>query len=300
MGNTVIELKSLSRSYGYGEGTTYALKDFDLTVKRGEFIMIMGPSGCGKTTLLNIIGLLDRPNFGSYILDGESVARLSGRKKAGLRSKKIGLIFQDFNLIPTLNVLDNVALPLTYAGIKSRAKRYIAADKILKRFHLEKREYFLPFQLSGGQKQRVAIARSLVGNPEIILADEPTGNLDSRSAHIVMEELKSLHEDGNTIIMVTHNPSLTTYATRVIHMLDGHIDTDVKTVADQDLPQPVSIHFGRANLDRKNQATEEAETPDISIDIKEEVKSTNKSKRKSNKVKKLQKKSARKKKKETL
>lgn len=300
MGNTVIELKSLSRSYGYGEGITYALKDFDLTVKRGEFIMIMGPSGCGKTTLLNIIGLLDRPNFGSYILDGESVARLSGRKKAGLRSKKIGLIFQDFNLIPTLNVLDNVALPLTYAGVKSRSKRYIAADKILKRFHLEKREYFLPFQLSGGQKQRVAIARSLVSNPEIILADEPTGNLDSRSAHIVMEELKSLHEDGNTIIMVTHNPSLTTYATRVIHMLDGHIDTDVKTVADQDLPQPVSIHFGRANLDRKNQAAKETETPDISIDIKEEVKSDGKAKKKSRKVKKLQKKSTRKKKKETL
>lgn len=300
MGNTVIELKSLSRSYGYGEGTTYALKDFDLTVKRGEFIMIMGPSGCGKTTLLNIIGLLDRPNFGSYILDGESVARLSGRKKANLRSKKIGLIFQDFNLIPTLNVLDNVALPLTYAGVKSRSKRYIAADNILKRFHLEKREYFLPFQLSGGQKQRVAIARSLVGNPEIILADEPTGNLDSRSAHIVMEELRSLHEDGNTIIMVTHNPSLTTYATRVIHMLDGHIDTDVKTVADQDLPQPVQIHFGRAILDRKNEATEEKDAPEIDIDIKEEVKSTGKSKKKSKKVKKLQKKSTRKKKKETL
>ena len=298
MGNIAIELKSLSRSYGYGEGATYALKDFDLEVRRGEFIMIMGPSGCGKTTLLNIIGLLDRPNFGSYMLDGEPVARLSSRKKAHLRSTKIGLIFQDFNLIPSLNVLDNVALPLTYAGnSKSKSKRYIAADDILRRFHLEKREYFLPFQLSGGQKQRVAIARSLVSKPEIILADEPTGNLDSRSAHVVMEELKSIHEEGNTIIMVTHNPSLTTYATRVIHMLDGQIDKDVKTVADQDLPQPVSIHFGRANLDQADH-TEPPEdiTPDISIPIEEEVKVNGKRKKNSSrKLKKLQKKSSKKK-----
>ena len=300
MGNTVIELKSLSRSYGYGEGTTYALKDFDLTVKRGEFIMIMGPSGCGKTTLLNIIGLLDRPNFGSYTLDNEPVARLSARKKAKLRSTKIGLIFQDFNLIPSLNVLDNVALPLTYSGKKSYKKRYLLSDQILRRFHLEKREYFLPFQLSGGQKQRVAIARSLVNKPEIILADEPTGNLDSRSAHIVMEELKSIHEEGNTIIMVTHNPSLTTYATRVIHMLDGRIDTDIKTVADSDLPQPVSIHFGHANLDRKSQeAPEETETEDLEIEITAEVKKDQKkSKPSKRKIKKLQKKAAKTKRKE--
>ncbi|MBQ7040855.1 ABC transporter ATP-binding protein [Candidatus Saccharibacteria bacterium] len=300
MGNTVIELKSLSRSYGYGEGTTYALKDFDLTVKRGEFIMIMGPSGCGKTTLLNIIGLLDRPNFGSYILDNEPVARLSARKKAKLRSTKIGLIFQDFNLIPTLNVLDNVALPLTYSGKKSYKKRYLLSDQILKRFHLEKREYFLPFQLSGGQKQRVAIARSLVSKPEIILADEPTGNLDSRSAHIVMEELKSIHDEGNTIIMVTHNPSLTTYATRVIHMLDGRIDTDIKTVADSDLPQPISVHFGHANLDLKNQELPaETKTEDLEIEITAEVKKDQKkSKSSKHKIKKLQKKAARTKRKE--
>ena len=300
MGNTVIELKSLSRSYGYGEGTTYALKDFDLTVKRGEFIMIMGPSGCGKTTLLNIIGLLDRPNFGSYILDNEPVARLSARKKAKLRSTKIGLIFQDFNLIPTLNVLDNVALPLTYSGKKSYKKRYLLSDQILKRFHLEKREYFLPFQLSGGQKQRVAIARSLVSKPEIILADEPTGNLDSRSAHIVMEELKSIHDEGNTIIMVTHNPSLTTYATRVIHMLDCRIDTDIKTVADSDLPQPISVHFGHANLDLKNQELPaETKTEDLEIEITAEVKKDQKkSKSSKHKIKKLQKKAARTKRKE--
>lgn len=260
----------------------------------------MGPSGCGKTTLLNIIGLLDRPNFGSYILDNEPVARLSARKKAKLRSTKIGLIFQDFNLIPTLNVLDNVALPLTYSGKKSYKKRYLLSDQILKRFHLEKREYFLPFQLSGGQKQRVAIARSLVSKPEIILADEPTGNLDSRSAHIVMEELKSIHDEGNTIIMVTHNPSLTTYATRVIHMLDGRIDTDIKTVADSDLPQPISVHFGHANLDLKNQELPaETKTEDLEIEITAEVKKDQKkSKSSKHKIKKLQKKAARTKRKE--
>lgn len=240
----LIELKGISRRYGHGDATSYALKDFDLEVKCGEFIMIMGPSGCGKTTLLNIIGLLDRASFGSYFLAGEPVERLKGRKKAKLRANKIGFIFQDFNLIPTINVLDNVTLPLTYSG-SSRVRREKQADQILERFHLRQKEYYMPSQLSGGQQQRVAIARSLISSPEIILADEPTGNLDSRSAHIVMEELRKIHSEGNTIIMVTHNPALTVYATRVINMLDGHIDTDIKTVADRDLPQPVSIRFNK-------------------------------------------------------
>lgn len=238
----IISLQKISRRYGYGDAESFALKNFSLTVKRGEFIMIMGPSGCGKTTLLNMIGLLDKPTSGKYKLSGQPVESLSARKKARLRAKNIGFIFQNFNLIPTLPIIENVALPLVYSGV-TKTSRLVQSSDTLARFHLQKREYYMPSQLSGGQQQRVAIARSLVSKPEIILADEPTGNLDSRSSHIVMEELKRIHSEGNTIIMVTHNPSLTTYATRVIHMLDGHIDTDIKTVADRDLPQPVSIRF---------------------------------------------------------
>ena len=245
--DVVIDLKNLSKRYGMGDAESYALKDFDLTVKRGEFIMIMGPSGCGKTTLLNIIGLLDKPTDGEYLLGGKQVTRISDRKKARLRAKKIGVIFQDFNLISHLSVLDNVVLPMTYAGF-TKIHRELQADRILERFRLQEREYYMPYQLSGGQQQRVAIARSLVTNPEIILADEPTGNLDSRSSHIVMEELREIHSEGNTIIMVTHNAELTAYATRVIHMLDGQIDTDIKTVADKDLPQPVEIHFRKRKI----------------------------------------------------
>lgn len=236
--NTVIELKGITKRYGYGDTESFALKDVDLTVKRGEFIMIMGPSGCGKTTLLNTIGLLDRATEGSYILNGENVAGISSRRQAKLRAKKIGFIFQDFNLIPDIPIIDNVALPLVYTG-HSKTAQLKQASSALSRFHLQEREYYFPYQLSGGQQQRVAIARAIVSDPEIILADEPTGNLDSRSSHIVMEELKAIHEEGNTIIMVTHNPSLTTYATRVINMLDGQIDTDVKTVSDNNLPKPV-------------------------------------------------------------
>ena len=234
---TIIELKSISKSYGFGDTESYALHNFNLTVKRGEFIMIMGPSGCGKTTLLNIIGLLDKANAGEYYLAGKSVDRISARKKANFRAKEIGFIFQSFNLIPNLPVIENVSLPLIYSGYH-QTRRLKMADTILERFHLREREYYMPYQLSGGQQQRVAIARSLIANPSIILADEPTGNLDSRASHIIMEELQEIHSLGNTIIMVTHNPALTTYATRVINMLDGEIDTDIKTVADRDLPRP--------------------------------------------------------------
>ena len=242
--NILIELKGLTKRYGYGDTESFALKDFDLTIKRGEFIMIMGPSGCGKTTLLDIIGLLDRATYGDYILNGENVASISARRQAKLRAKKIGFIFQNFNLIEDLPIIENVALPLVYTGY-TKTSRLKHASSVLKRFHLDEREYYLPYQLSGGQQQRVAIARAIVGNPEIILADEPTGNLDSRASHIVMEELKAIHDEGNTIIMVTHNPTLTVYATRVIHMFDGQIDTNVKTVADANLPQPVSVKIKR-------------------------------------------------------
>lgn len=223
----VIALKGLTKRFGIGDAEHTVLDGIDLTIKKGEFIAIMGPSGCGKTTLLNVLGLLDRSDDGDYQLDGKSVKRLSGRAHARIRSDQVGFVFQNFNLIPRLNVIDNVALPLTYKGIR-KTKRLHAASKMLSTFHLSEREYYMPWQLSGGQTQRVAIARALVNDPSIVLADEPTGNLDSKSSHIIMEELSDIHKRGNTIIMVTHNPSLTTYASRVITMLDGRIDTDTK------------------------------------------------------------------------
>lgn len=222
-----IKLIALNKKYGVGDAETLALDNINLTIEKGEFVAIMGPSGCGKTTLLNILGLLDRSIEGDYELDGKLASSISRRKQAYIRSRQIGFIFQNFNLIPRLSVIENVALPLTYKGIR-KTKRLQMASNILKNFHLNEREYYMPYQLSGGQVQRVAIARALVNQPSIILADEPTGNLDSHASHIIMEELSDLHERGNTIIMVTHNPLLTTYASRVITMLDGQIDTDTK------------------------------------------------------------------------
>ena len=250
MNEEIIKLKGLTKRYGYGDAEYFALKDFDLTIKRGEFIMIMGPSGCGKTTLLNIIGLLDHPTSGEYILNGENVAGISASRQARIRAKKIGFIFQNFNLIEDLSILENVALPLVYVG-QPRTVRLKNASEALRRFRLGEKEYYYPPQLSGGQQQRAAIARAVVSDPEIILADEPTGNLDSRTSYMVMDELKKIHEEGNTIVMVTHNPALTTYATRVINMLDGQIDTDIKTVADHNLPQPVSIKIKKRKHKRK-------------------------------------------------
>lgn len=223
----VIALKGLTKRYGIGDAEHTVLDGIDLTIKKGEFIAIMGPSGCGKTTLLNILGLLDRADDGEYKLDGKSVKKLSGASRARIRSDQVGFVFQNFNLVPRLNVIENVALPLTYKGMH-KTKRLQAASKMLGNFHLSEREYYMPWQLSGGQTQRVAIARALVNDPSIVLADEPTGNLDSKASHVIMEELSDIHKRGNTIIMVTHNPSLTTYASRVITMLDGRIDTDTK------------------------------------------------------------------------
>lgn len=223
----VIVLRELKKRFGIGDAEHYALDGIDLTIQKGEFIAIMGPSGCGKTTLLNVLGLLDSDIEGEYELDGRPVATLGSRRKARIRSQQIGFIFQSFNLISRLSVIENVALPLTYKGIP-KLGRLKQASAMLHTFHLGEREYYMPHQLSGGQTQRVAIARALVNDPSIILADEPTGNLDSRASHIIMEELSDLHKRGNTIIMVTHNPRLTTYASRVITMMDGKIDTDTQ------------------------------------------------------------------------
>lgn len=223
----VIELFSLSKMFGVGDATTVALDNVTLTIDKGEFVAIMGPSGSGKTTLMNILGLLDTPTHGEYFLEGKAVASLSGRKRAKLRRDHIGMIFQNFNLLSRTNVIENVALPLTYRG-SLHSRRLNAASKLLRTFGLNEREYYMPYQLSGGQLQRVAIARALVTKPAIILADEPTGNLDTKSSEIIMSELRDIHHQGNTIIMVTHNPDVAIYADRVIQMVDGTVASDSK------------------------------------------------------------------------
>lgn len=224
----LIELKEVSKIYGFGEATTLALDEIDLSVDKGEFVAVMGPSGCGKTTLMNIIGLLDHPTHGSYTLDGRYVSRLRSNQQAKLRRDRIGFVFQSYNLLPRLNVLENVALPLAYRGM-TPVRRNKRASDILEIVGMREREYFYPRQLAGGQAQRVAIARALVNNPAIIIADEPTGNLDSTDSRVVMELLAEIHRQGNTVLLVTHNPELTRYAERVLYMHDGMIVGDEKT-----------------------------------------------------------------------
>jgi putative ABC transport system ATP-binding protein len=261
----VIQLKDLKKRFGIGDAEHFALDGMDLTIQKGEFIAIMGPSGCGKTTLLNILGLLDRSTDGEYFLDGQDVSTIGMGRQARIRSRQIGFIFQSFNLISRLNVIENVALPLAYKGIM-RTKRLMLASNILGTFHLNEREYYMPHQLSGGQMQRVAIARALVNEPSIILADEPTGNLDSRSSHIIMEELSDLHKRGNTIIMVTHNPRLTTYASRVITMLDGRIDTDTFELPpeiDKMQKRPLGTKESKPTKAKKTKAKKSATTKKV-------------------------------------
>lgn len=223
----VINLKEVSKLYGFGDATTVALEDVDLFIEKGEFLAIMGPSGSGKSTLLNIIGLLDRPSHGLYQLDGRSVEKLKANTRAKARRDKIGFVFQSFSLLPKLRVIENVALPLAYRG-KTMGRRLKIAHEMLERVGLGERAYFYPHQLSGGQTQRVAIARALINEPSIIIADEPTGNLDSASSRLVMELLSEIHKMGNTVLMVTHNPELTRYASRALYMHDGSIIKDVQ------------------------------------------------------------------------
>lgn len=218
----------VSKVYGFGAATTLALDEVSLRVQKGEFVAVMGPSGSGKTTLMNVIGLLDKPTFGTYRLDNRYVDRLRGGQQAKLRRDRIGFVFQNYNLLPRLNVLENVALPLAYRGL-TPGRRLTQASDILEVVGLRDREYFMPNQISGGEAQRVAIARALVSRPGILIADEPTGNLDSTDSRVVMELLADIHRQGNTILLVTHNPELTRYAQRVIYMRDGVIIADEKT-----------------------------------------------------------------------
>lgn len=224
----LIQLEEVSKVFGFGDATTLALDEVNLSVEKGEFVAIMGPSGCGKTTLMNIIGLLDSPTFGHYDLGGRAVSRLKGNEMARLRRDSIGFIFQFYNLLPNLSVLENTALPLAYRGM-TPVRRLKRASDMLERVGIRDREYFMPRHISGGQLQRAAIARALINEPSILIADEPTGNLDSHDTKVVMELLADLHRQGNTILMVTHNPELTRYASRVIYMRDGTIVEEEKS-----------------------------------------------------------------------
>lgn len=220
----MLNMQKLSKVYRTDSIETHALREFSLTVDEGEFVSITGPSGSGKTTFLNIAGLLEGFSAGTYELDGRDVSNLNDQERSRVRNEKIGFIFQSFNLIPELNVFDNVDVPLRYRGFKS-AERKRRIERVIDMVGLGSRMRHLPSQLSGGQQQRVAIARALAGDPRFLLADEPTGNLDSQMAESVMDLLGEIHAEGTTIIMVTHEPSLALRADRNIHVLDGHVSS---------------------------------------------------------------------------
>ncbi|MBB4843934.1 putative ABC transport system ATP-binding protein [Paucibacter oligotrophus] len=232
----LIRLQGIQKSFLSDELETRALDEIQLQIRRGEFLAVSGPSGCGKSSLLAILGLLDSPSAGSYELDGQRVERLDNRARALLRNRSIGFVFQAFNLIAELTVEENVALPLSYRKEMSRAQRRSRVAEVLAQVDMSHRARHYPNQLSGGQQQRVAIARALVGRPSLILADEPTGNLDSRNAELVMQLLKDVHAAGATLCMVTHEPRFAAMAQRSISLYDGHIVADLPT-ADRAAPQ---------------------------------------------------------------
>ena len=221
----LIDLRNINKTYRNGDQELKVLKNINLTVEEGEFVAIMGPSGSGKSTLMNIIGMLDRPSTGEYFLGNEDVANLGDKKLAKVRNNQIGFVFQQFFLLSKLNALQNVELPLIYAGV-SQGSRKNLAKQYLEKVDLDTRMTHLPSELSGGQKQRVAIARALVNNPSIILADEPTGALDTKTGEQIMELLTELNAEGKTIIMVTHEPEIAAYAKRQIVIRDGVISSD--------------------------------------------------------------------------
>lgn len=220
-----IALDNIIKTYQMGDNVVAALAGVTLDIREGEFTAIMGPSGSGKSTLMNILGCLDRPTSGSYLLDGQEVSSLTDDELALTRNKKIGFVFQNFNLLPRITAIENVALPLVYAGVEAKERRRRSAAALTS-VGLEKRMEHLPNELSGGQRQRVAIARALVNEPSIIMADEPTGALDTKSGDEVMEIFKTLNSHGRTIILVTHEPDIAAHAKRVIHVRDGLIVRD--------------------------------------------------------------------------
>jgi putative ABC transport system ATP-binding protein len=225
----VIRIENLTRFYTIGEETVRALNGINLTIQKNEYVALMGPSGSGKSTLMNIIGCLDTPTSGEYFLNGPNVAQLSDSELAAIRNKEIGFVFQTFNLLPRLTALQNVALPLVYAGIPE-AERLKKAKEVLEQVGLGNRMTHKPNELSGGQRQRVAVARALVNNPSIILADEPTGNLDSKTSEEIMQLIDIIHQAGNTIVLVTHEEDIALHAKRVVRMRDGIVESDLAQV----------------------------------------------------------------------
>ena len=228
MADTLIKITNLKRNFVLGEEIVYVLKGIDLEIKKGEYVALMGPSGSGKSTLMNLLGCLDTPTSGEYILNGEQVNKMQDDELAGIRNKEIGFVFQTFNLLPRTTALDNVALPMVYAGY-SKADRRARASEVLTQVNLSDRMDHEPNQLSGGQRQRVAIARALVNKPSIILADEPTGNLDSKTSVEIMALFDDIHKNGNTVILVTHEEDIAEYAHRIIRLRDGMIESDTIT-----------------------------------------------------------------------
>lgn len=221
----VIHLKDIKKSYFMGKQELQVLKGISIDILKNEYVALMGPSGSGKSTLMNILGCLDSPTSGTYILNGNDVSTMLDNDLAEIRNKEIGFVFQQFNLLPRLTALENVALPLVYAGI-SRKLRTEMAREVLHKVDLTDRSHHKPNELSGGQCQRVAIARALVNNPSIILADEPTGNLDSKTSHEIMEIFNKIHADGNTVVLVTHEDDISKFARRIIRLRDGLLESD--------------------------------------------------------------------------